>query len=313
MNPFPENYTIVYMGTPEISAQVLEALLEESYPIVALITSPDKEVGRKRVLTPTPTKVVATKYGVPVYQPKKIREDYSFLEEIKPDLILTMAYGQIVPQGVLDIPKDGCLNLHGSLLPKLRGAAPIQRAIINGDEKTGVTLMEMVKAMDAGKMYASLDVKIEEEDNYTSLCQKIAKAAIDLTLDALPLYVKGLLAGVAQNEEEVTFAAKINPEDEKLNLELGKVDFLNYIRGLSKTPGGYLLLNNEKFKIYKARIVDDLVNAEVGSISFTKKEVLLQLKDGHLSLLEVQPSGKKEMDGPSFANGYRHLEGAKLV
>ena len=313
MNPFPSTYSIVFMGTPQIAATVLEALLEEGYPIKALIASPDKEVGRKRILTPVPTKVVAEKYGIPVFQPVKIRNDYGFLSELKPDLILTMAYGQIVPQEVLDIPKQGCLNLHGSLLPKLRGAAPIQRAIISGEKTTGVTLMEMVAAMDAGKMYASIDVDIEEDDNYSSLCEKISKAAIDLTLDSLPLYQKGLLAGVSQNEDDVTFADKIRPENEKLDLNLGKHAFCDYVRGLSFTPGAYLLLGESKFKILKAKPVNDEVNDEVGTLRFGKKGVTLQLCDGLVSLLLVQPAGKKEMDGAAFANGYRFLEGRKLV
>ena len=312
MTPFPASYSIVYMGTPEISAKVLRRLLEEGYPIKAVIASPDKEVGRKRVLTPPPTKVVAQEFGIPVYQPVRIRKEYGFLEEIHPDLILTMAYGQIVPQAVLDIPKDGCLNLHGSLLPKLRGAAPIQRAIINGDSKTGVTLMEMVAAMDAGKMYASIDVNIEEDDNYTSLCDKISNAAIDLTLDALPLYAKGLLTGLPQNEEEVTFADKILPEHEKLDLNLPKETFRNYVRGLSLTPGGYCFLKGEKFKILKVKILDNETPDSLGTLRFQKKSVSLQLKDGRLSLDLVQPSGKKEMDGVSFANGYRSLDGAVL-
>ncbi|MBQ9457293.1 MAG: methionyl-tRNA formyltransferase [Bacilli bacterium] len=313
MNFFPPDYSIVYMGTPEISATVLSALLEDGFPIKALIASPDKEVGRKRILTPVPTKVVATSYGIPVYQPERIRKDYAFLEELKPDLILTMAYGQIVPQAVLDIPRQGCLNLHGSLLPKLRGAAPIQRSIIEGEAKTGVTLMEMVAAMDAGKMFAKAEVEILPEDNYGSLCQKIAQAAIEVAKDSLPLYAQGLLPGVPQDEAAVTFANKILPEDEKLNLNLPKQTFLNWIRGLSPTPGGYLLLEGEKFKILEAFVFDEAVGDPLGTLRFQKKGVTLQLCDGRLLLGKVQPAGKKEMDGAGFASGYRRYEGVTLL
>ena len=312
MNPFPENFTIVYMGTPAISATVLEALLKEGYPIKALIASTDKPVGRKHELKPVPTKEVALRYGLKVFQPIKIREDYEFLKELKPDLVLTMAYGQIVPQGVLDIPRLGCLNLHGSLLPKLRGAAPIQRAISSGEETTGVTLMEMVDKMDAGRMYGSVEVKIEDNDDYGSLSQKIAKAAIDLSLDALPLYVKGLLSGVAQNEEEVTIAKKIKPEDEHLSLTMGTKEFCLYCRALSPEPGAYLLVNEEKLKILFAIKEDEEVTSPLGTLSFTKKKALLQLKDGHVSLTSIIPAGKKKMDGAAFANGYRKLEGVIL-
>ena len=304
MNPFPENFSLVYMGTPEISATVFEALLKEGYPIKALIASPDKPVGRKKEIRPVPTKEVALRYGIPVFQPAKIRLDYEFLKELKPDLILTMAYGQIVPQGVLDIPRLGCLNLHGSLLPKLRGAAPIQRAIANGEEVTGVTLMEMVAAMDAGAMFAKKEVTILDSDDYGSLSKKIAEAAIALTLDSLPLYVKGLLAGVPQNEDEVTFADKIKLEDEHISLDLNAEQICHYVRALSPEPGAYLLLGEEKLKIYRAEKEDDIVNEPIGSLTFAKKKTLLQVKDGHIRLTSLLPQGKKIMDGASFANGY---------
>ena len=153
---------LLFMGTPEISAYVFEKMIEAGYRFVGLVAQPDHPVGRKGIIEKVPTKVVAEKYNIPVFQPEKIRLDYSFMEEIKPDLVITLAYGQIVPQGFLDIPKYGCLNLHGSLLPKYRGASPVQSVLINNEKVTGVTLMEMVKAMDAGRMYAKKEIVIEE-------------------------------------------------------------------------------------------------------------------------------------------------------
>ena len=302
---------IVYMGTPEMSAQVLEALIQEGFNIVAVIAQEDRPVGRKAILTEVPTKVVAKQHNIPVYQPHKIRLDYEFVKELKPDLILTMAYGQIVPQGLLDIPGMGALNLHGSILPKYRGAAPIQRAIMNGETYTGVTLMEMVDKMDAGKMYGVVSCEITPDDNYTSLCEKIVKCAIEVTKKFLPVYLEGKLLGEEQDESKVTFADKILPETEKLSLDYDAKTFVNYVRGMSEEPGGYLMLNELKFKILKAKVVDQKVDGPVGSLLISKS-VYLKLKDAVVELLEVQLAGKKKMDGRSFANGSKHLNGIIL-
>ena len=301
------DYRIIYMGTPMMSAKILEYLIQDGFNIVAVIAQEDKPQGRKGILQKVPTKVEAEKYGIPVYQPHRIRKEYEFVSDLKPDLILTMAYGQIIPQGLLDIPTHGCLNVHGSLLPKYRGAAPIQRAIIDGEAKTGVTLMEMIDKMDAGKMFAFEECEISPEDNYTSLCDKIVecgKRVLEKNLDA---YFEGKLVGVEQDEKLVTFADKISSEDEKIDLSKTTKKLLNWIRGLSEEPGGYVYLNGLKFKIYKAHKISDEVNAEVGTLNISKK-VCLQLVDGQIELDEVQLEGKKKMDGRSFANGSHHLD-----
>ena len=296
---------IVYMGTPAISAGVLERLVEAGFNVVGVISQADKPVGRKGILEPVPVKRVALKYNIPIFQPVKIRLDYEFLKEINPDVIITLAYGQIVPEGVLNIPKYGCINLHGSLLPKYRGASPIQASLINNDKVTGVTLMEMTKEMDAGRMYAKKEVVIEEDDNSTSLFNKISIAAGDLILESLEDYIDGKLIGIPQDESEVSFCHIIKPEQEKLSLDMGIKDIYGWIRALSDEPGAYLLLNEEKFKIFKAKIVSDEIIGEVGEIVKADKNGLyLQCKDGLLSLLEVQRQGKKRMDYRSFINGY---------
>ena len=302
---------ILYMGTPEMSAKVLEALILDGFNIIGVIAQEDQPVGRKNIIVDVPTKVVAKKYNIPVYQPHKIRLDYEFVKQINPDLILTMAYGQIVPQGLLDIPRLGALNLHGSILPKLRGAAPIQRAIITGEKETGVTLMEMVDKMDAGKMFGVEKCAIEDQDNYTSLCEKIVNCCIKVSKDLLPKYFNGELKGIEQDESKVTFADKIKPETEKLSLDFGVEEFRNNVRGMSETPGAYVLLDDVKFKILKTAKSDMSFNGEVGELLINKK-TYLKLKDGVIELLEVQPAGKKKMDGSSFANGYKHLSG-KIV
>lgn len=295
---------ILYMGTPEMSAKVLEALIQAGFNIVAVVAQEDRPVGRKGIITEVPTKVVAKAHNIPVYQPPKIRLNYEFVKEIKPDLILTMAYGQIVPQGLLDIPELGALNLHGSILPKYRGAAPIQRAIIDGEKETGVTLMEMVDKMDAGRMYGIKKCEISPDDNYSSLCEKIVKCAIDVSLEFIPQYLEGKLVGEEQDESLVTIAKKILPETEKLSLDYDANTFVNYVRGMSEEPGGYLFLEGMKFKIYKAKLVNISINGPVGTL-LINKSTYLKLKDSAIELLEVQLAGKKKMDGRSFANGSR--------
>ena len=304
---------LVFMGTPEISAYVFEKMIEYGYHFVGLVAQPDHPVGRKGIIEKVPTKVVAEKYGIPVFQPIKIRDDYSFMDEIKPDLVITLAYGQIVPQGFLDKVPMGCLNLHGSLLPKYRGASPIQTALINNEKVTGVTLMEMVKAMDAGRMYAKKEVLIEENDNNTSLFNKIKIVASELVLEALPLYINGELKGEEQDESQVTFCSTIKPEQEKLDLNLTAQEIVGWIRGLSDEPGAYLFLNNSKLKIFSAKVVNNLVEHQVGEIvKADKNGLVFQAKDGQIAILELQKEGKKRMNYRSFINGNQNLLGQIL-
>lgn len=304
---------LLFMGTPEISAYVFEQMILAGYHFVGLVAQPDHPVGRKGIIEKVPTKVIAEKYNIPVFQPIKIRKDFSFMDNLKVDLVITLAYGQIVPQGFLDIPRFGCLNLHGSLLPKLRGASPVQTALINNEKVTGVTLMEMVAAMDAGRMYGKKEVVIDEEDNATSLFKKISEAAKDLVLELLPKYVDGELEGIPQDEEQVTFCSLIKPEQEKLDLSKDILEVYGYIRGLSDEPGAYLYLDNQKLKIFKAKIANDLVTTEVGTIvQADKRGLLLQAKNGQLAILELQKEGKKRMDYKAFINGNQNLLGTKL-
>ena len=304
---------LLFMGTPEISAYVFEQMILDGYHFVGLVAQPDHPVGRKGIIEKVPTKVIAEKYNIPVFQPIKIRKDFSFMDNLKVDLVITLAYGQIVPQGFLDIPRFGCLNLHGSLLPKLRGASPVQTALINNEKVTGVTLMEMVAAMDAGRMYGKKEVIIDEEDNATSLFKKISEAAKDLVLELLPKYVNGELEGIPQDENEVTFCSLIKPEQEKLDLSKDILEVYGYIRGLSDEPGAYLYLDNQKLKIFKAKIANDLVTAEVGTIvQADKRGLLLQCQNGQLAILELQKEGKKRMDYKAFINGNQNLLGTKL-
>jgi len=304
--------SILYMGTPEMSATVLEALFAAGFNVVGVVCQEDKEVGRNQEKEIVPTKRVALAHQVPVFQPHKIRLDFSFATTLSFDVIVTMAYGQIIPQGLLDLAKKGRLNLHGSLLPSYRGAAPIQRAIMAGEKGTGITLMEMVAAMDAGKMYDVEKVAILPDDNYTTLCLKMAQAAARLIVKDLPLYMEDALPGEEQKEKDVTIANKIKPEDEHLPLGLSVRSANDYVRGLAEEPGAYVLLDGKKLKIYAAHVENDHVIRAVGEFLPSKKKILLQFYDGLLSLDVVQLEGKKKMDAASFLNG-AHLSDHVLV
>lgn len=308
----PSKVKILYMGTPSISAKVLRGLLDIGFDVVGAVTNPDKQKGRGKAFCPSPVKEVALEKGIKVFTPFKIREDYSFIDDISFDAIVTMAYGQIVPMDLLNKAKYGAYNLHGSLLPMLRGAAPMQRALEMGLGKTGVTLMEMVAKMDAGKMFAKKEIEILDEDNLTSLSEKVADASIDLCRDYLLDVINGNIKGEEQDESLVTFASKIDKEEEHLDLTKDINVLFNKIRMLSYEPGGYLCLDGKKMKILKAKIFDDSVSKEIGCLRLEGKKALLQAKGGNLLLEEIQLEGKNKMDGLSFANGYSSYNGALL-
>lgn len=304
---------IVFMGTPEISAYVLEALINDGYQVLGVVAQPDRPVGRKGQLEKVPTKIIAEKYNIPVFQPIKIRKDYSFIKDINPDVIITLAYGQIVPEGLLEIPQYGCLNLHGSLLPKYRGAAPIQYALINGDKITGMSLMEMVKEMDAGRVYAKEEIIVDDNDNATSLFKKMGEAAKKLIIEKLPEYIDKRLVGIPQDESLVSICPAIKPEQEKLSLDYTTKKMLGWIRGLSDQPGAYLFLEGQKIKIFIAQLYSDKVVDEPGKIVQADKHgLILQCKDGQIAILELQKEGKKRMDYKSFLNGNQGLLNKKL-
>ena len=251
-----EQIRILYMGTPELSSYVLEGLILAGFNIVGLVSQEDKPIGRNRKIEMVPTKKVATKYGIPCFQPHKIRLDYSFVSDLKPDLIVTCAYGQILPNELLSIPRLGCINVHGSLLPKYRGASPIQQSLLNGDSKTGVTIIEMIDKMDAGDMLLQKEFNLSIDDNYTSTSQKIAECGLDCLKQIIPLIVLHQEKRVKQNEDEVTYCKKITKEEEHLDLTKSSKDVINQIRALSETPGGFVYLDEQIFKIYQAKLLE---------------------------------------------------------
>ena len=294
---------IVFMGTPEFSATILQGLIDSGYNVIGLVSQPDRPVGRKRVIMPTPTKEIALKYNIPVFQPEKIRKDYDFMKELNPDLIVTCAYGQIVPQGLLDIPSLGCINVHASLLPKYRGGAPIHRSIINGDKETGVTIMEMIDKMDAGRMFAKASLPILDEDNLETMFAKLQILGRDLLLDCLPAYIKGELKGEVQDENEVTYAWNIKHEEEEIDWNKSSREIFNHIRGLYPSPATFTYLDGEVVKVFVSEIVDETSELEPGLIVNCKKGITVACGKGLLKIKELQVSGKKRMDAQSYLNG----------
>ena len=305
-----ENLKIVFMGTTEFAGGILQALLDNGYKVLGGVCQPDKPVGRKRIMEFPFTKNVALNNNIEVFQPIKIREDNEWLVEKKPDLIVTCAYGQIVPQKVLDIPALGCINVHGSLLPKLRGAAPIQYAILNDFKTTGITIMQMVKKMDAGDMFAKREVEVANEDTGDSLFKKMETVAAELLIDILPDYVDGKISGVAQDESEVSFAPSIKREEEIIDWNDSRRNIYNKIRALNSVPGAYSVLDDLSVKIFSSEEVDKEYSGECGEIvEVLKDRFVVKVRDGGIAVKEVQPSGKKRMMVRDFLNGNKDLKG----
>ena len=295
---------IVFMGTPDFSVPVLEGLIE-NYNVVGVVSQPDKEVGRKRVLTPTPTKEVALKHNIPVIQPIKIRKEFQDVLDLKPDLIVTCAYGQIIPKEILDCPKLGCINVHGSLLPKLRGGAPIHHAIIDGYDETGITIMYMDVGMDSGDIISQRSIKIEDSDNVGLLWDKMSLLGRDLLLDTLPSIIDGTNERIKQDESLVTFGLNIKREEEHIDFNKTSREVFNQIRGLNPWPSANAILDDQEMKIYSSVIGDRTFNNKTnGEIcDVTKKGISVKTEDGEIILTDIKPFGKKRMDAYSYVNG----------
>lgn len=295
---------VVFMGTPDFAVNVLQGLID-NYEVVGVVSQPDKEVGRKRILTPTPVKELAMKYNIPVLQPIKIRKEYEAVLELKPDMIVTCAYGQIIPDEILNYPKLGCINVHGSLLPKLRGGAPIHHAIIDGLDETGITIMYMDSKMDSGDIISQRSIKILDSDNVGILWDKLSLMGRDLLLDTLPSIIDRTNDRIKQNEDEVTFGFNVKREEEHLDFNKTSREVFNHIRGLNPWPSAYVIFDGLEFKIYDSIIGDKTYpNKKVGEIcDVTKKGISVKTNDGEIIITDLKPFGKKRMDANSYVNG----------
>ncbi|AYB45422.1 MULTISPECIES: methionyl-tRNA formyltransferase [Paenibacillus] len=310
---------IVFMGTPAFAVPSLEMLIAEGYTIAAVVTQPDRPQGRKKVLTPTPVKEAALRHGIPVLQPQRLRnpEAVAELAVYKPDLIVTAAYGQILPKSVLDMPALGCLNVHGSLLPAYRGGAPIQRSIINGESVTGITLMYMAEGLDTGDMIARTEVPIEDDDTAGTMFEKLSQAGAELLRRELPRLVKGKVEAEPQDDSKATYAPNLTRDDEKIDWSRTSREIYDQIRGLVPYSGGFTLWNGEVFKVWAAAKPDSAQkpsgDAQPGTVlELQEKGIVVKTGDGTLTLLTVQPSGKKAMDAAQFVRGTSLTAGTVL-
>lgn len=314
---------IIFMGTPELAATVLSRLIKENYEVVLVVTQPDKPVGRKMILTAPPAKVEAEKNGIEVWQPNSLRTEEA-LEKVRsydPDLIITAAYGKILPKDMLDLPKYGCVNVHGSLLPKYRGAAPVQWSILNEDEKTGITIMKMDVGMDTGDILTQADIVIGDRIHTPELMAKLADLGADLLIQTLPGYIDGSIKPVPQNNDEATMSPPITKDQGKISWARTASSICAQIRALSSWPGASTMWKGGKLKIYDAQVASDdsiLENYRQqngvpvpGTVLYGKKGTLaVMCADKALLLLEVQPASGKRMKAIDCAHNFE--VGAKM-
>ena len=306
---------LIFMGTPDFAATVLEGLLyDANYDVLAVVTQPDRAVGRKKEIKMTPVKEVALAHNLPVYQPEKMSgsDEMAELMTLGADGIVTAAFGQFLPTKLLD-SVDFAVNVHASLLPKYRGGAPIHYAIINGDKEAGVTIMEMVKKMDAGDMIAKASTPITDEDNVGTMFEKLAVIGRDLLLKTLPDYIAGNIKPEPQDESKATFSPNITPEEERIDWNKSAREVFNHIRGLYPWPVAHTLLDGKRFKIYEASLAEG--QGQPGQIiEKGKKTLVVATGDGAISLKTVQPAGKPRMSVVDFLNGVgRKLEVGDLI
>ena len=306
---------LIFMGTPDFAATVLEGLLDDAnYDVLAVVTQPDRAVGRKKEIKMTPVKEVALAHNLAVYQPEKMSgsDEMAELMTLGADGIVTAAFGQFLPTKLLD-SVDFAVNVHASLLPKYRGGAPIHYAIINGDKEAGVTIMEMVKKMDAGDMIAKASTPITDEDNVGTMFEKLAVIGRDLLLKTLPDYIAGNIKPELQDESKATFSPNITSEEERIDWNKSAREVFNHIRGLYPWPVAHTLLDGKRFKIYEASLAEG--QGQPGQIiEKGKKTLVVATGDGAISLKTVQPAGKPRMSVVDFLNGVgRKLEVGELI
>ena len=293
---------VVFMGTPEFSVPVLEMLIENTN-VVLVVTQPDKEVGRHHELKATPVKECALKHNIEVYQPIKIRNEYEHILEMNPDIIITCAYGQIIPSILLDTPKYKAINVHASLLPKLRGGSPLHKCIIDGYKETGVTIMYMAPGMDDGDIITQRSVEIKDTDNVGIIHDKLSIMGRDLLLETLPNIFSGNITRTKQDPNEVTYAYNIKREEEKIDFNKTAREVFNQIRGMYPFPVAYTTLNGEVIKICEVRIGNSSKGKPGEIIETSKDGISVMCKDKNIIIIRLKPSGKKEMTAKDYLNG----------
>lgn len=304
---------VVFMGTPEFSVPVLEMLYENTN-VILVVTQPDKEVGRHHEIKYSPIKECAIKHNIEVYQPTKIRNEYEYILSKNPDIIITCAYGQIIPEILLETPKFKAVNVHASLLPKLRGGSPLHHAIIDGYDETGITIMYMAKGMDDGDIITQEKIKIEDNDNVGTIHDKLSIMGRDLLLKTLPDIFSGNVNRIKQNPDEVTFAYNIKSEEEVVDFNKSAREVFNHIRGLYPFPVASTTLDGQIIKICESKIGNEMSGKPGQIVKVYKDGIGVMCKDREIILTRIKPSGKKEMSVADYLNGKRNekLEGKFL-
>lgn len=302
---------IVFMGTPDFAVPSLCRLIEEGYEVVGVVTQPDRPKGRKQILTPSPVKEVALQYNIPFYQPERIRRQQAYAEVLawEPDLIVTAAFGQILPKALLDEPRLGCINVHASLLPKYRGGAPIHYAVMNGEHETGVTIMYMVEELDAGDIISQAKIPIGIQDTAGSMFDKLAPLGADLLMATLPDLILGKIKPVAQEHSKVTYSPTIKREDEQINFNRPAQQLYNQIRGLNPWPVAYTKIDQQLLKVWWSEWRSEKSARLPGTIvGVTSEGIEIATGEGILILKEIQPAGKKKMNVADFVRGSNWLK-----
>ena len=294
---------ILFMGTPEIACGILQCLVDNHYNVVGVVSQPDKKVGRKQILTPTPVKQVALSYGIPVLQPESVKDIYEDIKAMDIDCIVTCAYGQFLPTSIIELAKIKAINVHASLLPKYRGGAPIHKCIINGEKETGISIMEMVKKMDAGDVCHVKKVEILEEDTMGTLYQKLMKCGQEALLEVIDDVLNGTATFIPQDESQATIAPNVSKEEEKIDFTKDGMSIYNHIRGLLDNPGAYSIIDGKKIKFHKVRCTDEvLVNPGV-VYGIHNGGLLIGAINGSIIVDEIQSEGKNKMNAKDFFNG----------
>lgn len=294
---------IVYMGTPEFSVEPLKKL-NEIYDVVLVVTQPDKKVGRKQEIKYSPVKEYALNNNIEVFQPVKIREEYQKILDKKPDIIITCAYGQIIPKILLDYPKYGCINIHASLLPKYRGGAPIHHAIINGEKYTGITIMYMDTKMDSGDILCQEKIEIKDDDNVGTMFNKLSILGSKMIVKYLPDIIHGNINPIKQDEIDVTYAYNISKEDEVIDFNNKTIDIFNKIRGLNPFPVGYSYLDGKRVKLYSSKMGNSNKGSIIGEIiNIYDDGIGVRTLDGEIIITELQFEGKKKTSTKEYLNG----------
>ncbi len=308
---------VVFWGTPDFAVESLKELINSKHEVVAVITQPDKPKGRGKKLTPPPVKVEAQKHNIPVYQPERVKNNPQLLEELKklnPDIFVVVAYGKILPKEIIELPRYKTINIHASLLPKYRGAAPIQRAIMDGEEETGVCIMEITEELDAGDVYKCKKVKIQNEDDIVSLHDKLAEEGAKLLIEVLDQIEKGEIQKTPQDHLKATYAKPIQKEDGKINWEKSAKEIFNQIRALKVWPKAYTNFRDKQVKILDAEVIDETSQGNPGEIVKLEKGkgIVVQTGQGKLLIKKIQFPNSKPISANDAVRGYHIEEGEKF-